>query len=187
MDLLSGLGLVGLGWGMFSSAEASSDRKSVASAQAASVAETAAHNADVSRYDAAVTREDALRLETATGLQVHDFIEQAGALLGHQASSYGASGVAISGSAKRVIKKTRRDLAKREEIIRFNGLTAAKAKESLAKRYELLADYGLRDAASQAYQIELAGAAEASAIQSKGIGDALFGLYNIGSESGWFS
>ncbi len=179
------LGIAGLVSNIFASDKASSATQDAANVNAAATAAAGAANAKISRYDALVAREDALFQETATGLEVSDFLKQANALVGTQRAGYGKAGVALTGSAKTVIGETIKESARRAEIIRFNGLTAAEAKRSLAKRYDMLAESGLRDAAAQSFSIARAGAAEANAIKIKGLADTMSGLYKM-SEGGAF-
>ena len=179
------LGIVGIGAGMWASNNAANAAQDNANAQAAANAVAAANNSAISRYDALVARQDALYAETSTGDDVREFLRQANQLVSAQKTNFAKSGVTMTGSAKTVTDFTRRELARRTEIIRFNGLTAAQAKLSLAKRYDMLAESGLRDAAAQSFQIQQAGAAASNAARINGFAATMNGLYRM-SEGGAF-
>jgi hypothetical protein len=143
-------------------------------------------NKEISLYDASVAEKDAYYEEQATALELALHYRQVEQVLGTQAARYAKSGVVISSdSPLDTMMQTVSDGIRDAEIIANNGLTAAARKRSLAARYRLLAEKGLRDAAAQAHLLEKAGAAEKTGYMYSAFGKLAEGVYNISYQLGY--
>ena len=143
--------------GIYSSIEQSKAAKEAGKRGAAAELSAAEANRALSYYDASVAEKDALEIEYQMGVALEVHKQTVDALLSSQRARYAKSGVVTSaGSALVVSQKTASDAHKDADIILYNGQTAAERTRSLALRYRMLGDAGLRDAAAQASMIESA-------------------------------
>jgi len=144
------LSVIGLGLSLYGASQQSSAANDAANANAAAIAQTAAHNAAISRGDAAVAHKGAQEHWFKTNRELSQARQTADNFLAAQRTNYAKSGVAIStGTPTEVFNRTAREFMKDEQIIRYEGLKKIQTAESLADRFENLAAYGLRDAAAQ--------------------------------------
>jgi hypothetical protein len=182
-SVIAGVGSIAMG--LLQGSESSDVVEEQGELQAAAVRETAAHNAEISRYDAKVMREQATNIKYQTAVQLKQHYQNLDRILKGQRQAYGNMGVVSNtGSALRVQTETARAGKADANMIMFNGVTAEKAALSRADRYIKLADYGLRDAAAEAYYIEKSAAQTSSNIQWESYSNAAIGAFDLLSE--WF-
>lgn len=137
------------GLSLYSSFSSASAAKSQASQQVAYNTETAQANAALSRYDANVSRLAAYQVRAAESQAIKLHRENVNKYLSAQKTKYAKSGVLVdSGSAAEVAAKTIADGKADEYTIRNEYNNKALSYESLATRYDMLAESGLRDAAT---------------------------------------
>ncbi len=178
-------GLIGAGLSIYSKTKEADAVEDQAKAQADAVASSAAANAKISRYDATVAEKDALEVELQAGIALRQHKKKIASLLSSQRAGYGAAGVAINtGSALEVMADTAAEGARDAEMIMYNGQTNAERQRSLAKRYRMLADSGLRDAAAQAALIEDAGDYTSKALQISALSEGITKAFSIYDERG---
>jgi len=183
-SILQGIGIAASLYGASQQSSAAQDQ---ASTQAASIRETAAHNAAISRYDAYVSRGEAQEAWLKTNTELSQMRQQGDLFLSTQKARYGKSGVAVStGTPLETMSRTQGEFLEDERTIAYEGLKDIKRAESLASRYDMLADYGLRDAAAQASLTIQAGNDASNAAWISGINQASQTTYQMGSQSGWW-
>lgn len=145
-------------------------------------ARSAEDNARVSRYDASVALDKAHSLEQVAMIDLKLQYQNIGRFLGTARAGYAARGVKVgTGSPLNVqIESLKAGLEDASRII-YNGNTAAHEARSLADRYMLLAEVGLRDAAAQGSLIRAAAGVQASNMMWQGAANALSGIASIAS------
>lgn len=169
-------------WSSSKEADALEDR---ADDQADAINSTAAYNKKISDYDVSVAEKDALEIEVQAGLGLQQHKANVRRIISTQRSSYAASGVAMNvGTPVDVMAHTAAEGAKDAEVIRYNGQTKKERQLSLAARYKLLGEGGLRDAAAQATLIQEAGEYESQAMRIDAISDAVTNAFNYYEEMG---
>lgn len=135
-------------------------------------------NKELSLYDADVARKIGINRRFEYEAKAGLMYNKMQTLLSQQRTRYAKSGVALkSGSPVDVLEKTTKDAAKDIMNVKYAGRSAKAAADSLASRYELLAEKGLRDAAAQASLIQEAAADKVDAIQWGQIGTAVSNIY----------
>lgn len=181
------LGLIGVGlqaYGAYKSSEAAEDQ---AETQAANIQEVAAHNAAISRFDAAITRQAAGEVWFKTNREVDQFHQSADAFLATQRTRFAKSGVAVKeGTPIEVMNRTIDEFKEDEKIIKYEGLKEIERLEDSAKRYDLLSDFGLRDASAAASLVLAAGQDRADAYKIEGVTQAASQLYDVGYNQKWW-
>lgn len=144
-------------------------------------------NKEISLYDAEVARRIGLQKKFEADAQAGLMYNNLQKLLAAQRTRYGKAGVALkAGSPVDVMEQTTIDAAKDIMNIKYKGQSAKASADSLAERYKLLADKGLRDAAAQASLIEDAAADTVEALKWKQYGTAVGDIYTLGKEYSWF-
>ena len=182
--ILAGASIVG---GLFSSKMQADAQQKVANAEAAERERVAKVNADLSLYDASVVRQEARQIRHQYITQLKDHFLLSNRLIERQKARFAKSGVVVgTGTPLEVMSDTARIAAIDGERIRYNGENAVQHRLSLAKRYEMLAEAGLRDASFAAQQIRDAGDYRASATRISGLTRALSGIYGLGVEYNWW-
>ena len=136
-----------------------------ANAQAAEQQRVAQANRELSLLDAETARYTGLNrrfeADASAGLAYVNMQK----LLAAQRTRFAKSGVVISkGSPVDIMEETTKAAAMDIMNIKYKGRSAKAEADSLAKRYELLAEKGLRDAAAQASLIQSAAADNVDAI-----------------------
>ncbi len=174
------LSIGGAAAGLFSSIGASGAASDTAHANAKAAKAAAKANAEISEYDATVAEKDAIAAEFQAGVAFQQHQTKVDSLLSNQRARYAKSGVVVNaGTPLEVMVKTAGDAAKDAELIKYNGLTKAQRYRSLASRYRMLADAGLRDAAMQAANIEEAGEYESRGYLMTGFANAFSDVSDI--------
>jgi len=182
--ILSAVGIGASLWGASQQADAASD---AANASAASQQEVAAHNAAISRYDAYVARGEAQEAWLKTNTELAQARQQGDLFLSTQKARYGKAGVAVgTGTPLDTMARTQDEFLEDERTIAYEGMKDIMRAESLATRYDQLAEYGLRDAAAQASLTIQAGQDSSNAAWISGITQASQMTYQMGSNSGWW-
>ncbi|WP_028313219.1 hypothetical protein [Desulfatibacillum aliphaticivorans] len=177
------ISLIGQGLGLFSSLMAGGAAESAGKAQAAAIVQAAEANAEISRYDAEVAREDAKEAVFQTSVAVELSAKTMDKILGQQKARFAKSGVMVNtGTPLEVMAQTAVDAATDTELTKYNGLKTRDRQLALAKRYEMMADAGLADAAAQAYAIESAASDRASGYLMTGVTNAASFVF----EQDWF-
>lgn len=185
--LSTGLQLAGLGVSLYSSYQSSKSAKDYGRDVAADNIRVAKDNAAISRYDASVAVETANNIFNNYNTELRLHYENLDAFLGKQKTGYAKGGVRVgSGSALEVQAKSAAAGQRDAQRIRYNGQTAREAALDTAKRYNLLAEKGMRDGANQAAIIESAYEAKAQNALWSGVGNAATSLYRIGSQEDWW-
>ena len=182
--IMQGAGIV-MDWVAGNDAEKATKKQ--ADRQADEVERVAQANRDISLYDAAVARrmgiQQRFEYEAQAGLMYKDMQ----ALLASQRTRYAKSGVALkSGSPVDVMEETLTNAGSDIMNIKYKGTTAKAKADSLAARYKLLADKGLRDAAAQASLIEEAASDQVDALKWQKYTGTLGKVYTVGKEYEWF-
>jgi hypothetical protein len=172
------VGLAGIGLSLWQGNEQADAIEDRGEAQAAEENRAAAANAALSHEDARITRVEAFQVEQATGNKIHNFLEMADRTFSTARRNFARSGV-VGATVDVVLDDIRRHTGYQHEIIRSNGEKAKQAKLELAKRYEQLADAGLREGAAAASLYEQAAASEASATRWNTWGTALQDGYKL--------
>lgn len=181
------LSLVGIGASIYGASQQSSAAQSQANAQAASIAETARHNSEISKYDASVARDEAQEAWLKTNQELSQQRQQGDFFLSTQRARYGKSGIAVgTGTPLEVMARTADEFLEDERTIAYEGLKDVKRAESLATRYDSLADFGLRDASVAASLAIQAGQDRSNAAIIGGISQVASQSYQYGSNAGWW-
>jgi len=181
------LQVAGIGLGAYSSFKQSQAVEDRSQRQAQEVKDTSEFNRMLSLYDASISEKEAQQqiYKTNVALKIH--MKNTANLISSQRARYAKAGVAPgTGTPLDVQADTAAAAARDGQMILFNGLTAAERKRDLAKRFRLLADEGLRDAAAKASMIEEAGAAESKMYQLETFGRVAEGVYTLGDQLDWF-
>ena len=161
--------------------------KDAAKRQAKELKRVAKANKEISLRDAAVARRigmtQRLELDAKAGLMYKNMNR----LLAQQRTRYAKSGVAISrGTPVDVMEQTVIEVGNDIHNIKYKGQSARARAESLAQRYELLTEHGMKDAAAQASLIKEAASDMADVYSWKKWGQAASDVYSLGQEFGWF-
>lgn len=173
--------------GFFSDSDAEDATKDAASRQADEYERVALANREISLYDAAVARRIGVRQRFEKHAKAGLMYKDLNKLLATQRTRYAKSGVAISkGTPVDVMEQTLIEGARDIMNVKYEGQSAKARADSLAKRYKLLADKGLRDAAAQASLLEEAAEDTADAMQWDKYGKLVGNVYDIGKNYGWF-
>lgn len=181
------LSIIGIGASLYGSHQSASAANDQASAQAASIRETAAHNAAISKYDALVARGEAQEAALKTNKELAQHRRYGDLFLSSQRARYGKSGVAVgTGTPLEVMALTQDEFLEDERIIAYEGLKDIQRAGSLARRYDALAEAGLRDAAAQASLTIRAGRDRSNASLIQGVSQVAQQTYQLGSNSGWW-
>lgn len=179
MDIGTVATIVSVGSSLLGGSAASDQAK----AQAKAIKKAAKENAKISRYDSAVAEKDAQAIYNRTVAEFEQHYSNVNKLISVQKTKYAKSGVSIGeGSPMDVIANTAKRGYLDGQTLLNNGKNAVERKKSLAQRYEMLADAGLRDAAAAASNIRDAGADQALSYNLQAVGTALD--YAISEE--WF-
>lgn len=158
-----------------------------ANKQAAEYKASAEANAEISRYDAAVNYQTAIEQSFVTKNNVAKHRRQVDAFMSTQRARIGKSGVAVDTGTPIEVAEYSLDNARRDEyIIRREGRKKTQALQSLANRYEMLAEKGLREGASYASLTMKAAEDESDMALYEGIAGALDKTYDIGETFGWW-
>lgn len=181
------VGAAGIGISLFSSKKQSDAAKKVSRQQAENIEKAAAENRKLSLYDASVAMEAAGNERVAMGFKLRQHLEYVNKFLGAQRTRFAKSGVVTTtGSPASVMRETIEKGIEDYQTLRYEGLKAIKQNKSLAKRYRMLADAGMRDAAAQASVVRAEGKAASSAYMLSGISTGLQQIYSLGSDQGWW-
>jgi len=133
-------------WGSKKESDSVTD---TANRQAAEYTATAEANKLISDYDAKITLQAAIEQEYTTNQAVARHRDQVDQFMGAQRARFSKSGVAVGkGSALEVQEYSLDEARSQEMVIRREGQKKAQSLRSLADRYTMLGEKGLRDAAS---------------------------------------
>lgn len=147
----------------------------------------AKENAKLSRYDADVARESALQIRNRTERNKELYYQQMDRTLASQKNAFANRGVIVgTGSPLDIQVETARAMTRDAEIMVNNGNTAMKQALSLADRYEMLAEAGLREAAGAAYLIREQADMAADNIRWDRYSTGISNLYDVGKDWGWW-
>lgn len=182
-----GVSLVSTGLDLWNSSKQSDAADDYGRDAAAATKAAAEANANISRYDASVAEKTAASIKFRTEEEIRQQLETVDLVLSKQRTGYSKRGVVAStGTALDVqvetFKKGMQDL----QMIKYNGKTAEQEAKSLAERYRMLADAGLRDSAAQASLIESAWSQRADNIQTSGWANFAVGVNDFGTQMGWW-
>lgn len=178
---------VGIAASIYGASQQSSAAQNQANAQAASIAETAAHNAAISGYDAYVARGEAQEAALKTNQELAQHRQLGDFFLGSQVTRFAKSGVATgTGTPLETMARTQDEFLEDEKTIMYEGLKDVQRAESLASRYDMLAEGGLRDAAAQATLVQQAGQDRSNAALIGGVSQVASQTYQLGSNAGWW-
>jgi hypothetical protein len=183
----TGLQIGGAIAGGVASYNAASAAEDQADAQAAELQRVAKENAKISRYDATVAEEQARAEYDTTVAEFKKHYFDVNKLLAEQKTRFAKGGVAGgTGTPLSVRGNTAKRAYEDGQILLHNGENAVQRQKSLAKRYRMLADAGLRDSAAQASMIRDAGTDAATSYYVSGATNLLNDMYKIGDSFGWF-
>jgi hypothetical protein len=172
------------GYASYSAAEAAKDQSKE---QAAEYQRVAKENSKISMYDASVAEENARAEYDTTVSEFKKHYFDVNKLLAEQKTKYVKGGVSGStGTPLTVRGNTSKRAYEDGQILLHNGENAVNRHKTLAKRYRMLADAGLRDGAAQAAMIRDAGSDIATSYYVSGVTTALNDMYKIGDSFGWF-
>jgi len=147
----------------------------------------AKENAKLSRYDAEVAREHALNLRNQTERNKELYYINLDKLLGKQKNAFADRGVIVgTGTPLDVQVQSARAMARDAEIMVNNGNTAIEQARSLATRYEMLAEAGLREGAGAASLIRTQADNAADNIRWERYASGLTSTYDMGKKWGWW-
>jgi len=187
IDIGSALSIASFGLNVYSAVTGAKAAKEQAKEQSAQVVQSAEQNRQISLRDAGVAEKDAMALEVSAGLALRSHLKSAERLVSYQRAKFAKAGVAVgTGTPLEVVAQTAGELAFDAEVLRYEGQTRADRARSLAQRYRMLADAGLRDAAAQAALIEDAGQERSTAYLLSGAAKAVGQGYDIGKGFGWW-
>lgn len=172
---------------IFGNVKKGDESKKIAEQNAEAIRQQAENNKQVSLYDASVAEAQARELYKRNQLELNSFIQQGNAFLGQQKARISKSGVAVgTGSALTVYAKSAYEIQKDVNIIKYNGQSAISRAKSLARRYKILAELGLRDAAAQASIMEETGALAQQESYFKAISSGLNSLSELNQKYNFF-
>jgi hypothetical protein len=181
------LDIGGKAFDVYGEMEKAKDAEQTAERQADEIKRAAEANKEISLYDASVMRKDAVAFEQAAAHALGIHMQRVDKVLGAASARLGKAGVVTTtGSAldlqERIIAEGSRDAV----TLMNNGMTGYQRRLSAARRYELLAEKGLRDAAAHASLIERAGHDEQIGHywSAAGRGAELFDT--LGRSEGWW-
>lgn len=198
-DAVGGLFEGGAGWvgdvisiggqalGIYSEYQKGEDADKTAERQADEVKRAAEANRQISLYDTSVAAADAWAYEQAAADAISMHMLRVDKVLGAATARLGKTGVVTTkGSAldlqERIITEGARDAL----TLMHNGRTGYERRLSAARRYELLAEKGLRDAAAHASLIEQAGRSEQIGHYWSAAGRGAELLDTLGKTEGWW-
>jgi phage regulator Rha-like protein len=171
----------------YSSMRKADDLKKQSKAEQRELERVAKDNAELSRLDAANAYETANRLLTKYNVELAQHYRGMDRLLSAQRKSYADGGVRVgTGTPLQVQAQTAFEAEKDALMIRYNGMTARERAIDAAKKYEMLADKGLRDAANQASIIEDAYNTSINNAQYAGYVNAATSVYDFGVKENWW-
>lgn len=171
-------------YGSYSAAQAAEDQ---AKDQAAEYQRAAKANSKISHYDAQVAEENAKAEYETTVAEFKKHYFDVNKLLSTQRTRFAKAGVAGgTGTPLTVAGNTAKRAYTDGQIILHNGENAIQRQKSLAKRYRMLADAGLRDAAAQSAMIRDAGSDAATSYYVTGLTNLFDNTYNIMDTMGLF-
>lgn len=174
------IGWAGIAIDAFGSYKQSEAAEKRGDEQATAIRETAAANAEISYYDAAIAEREGNAALFSSMVELRNHRVTVDKLMGSMKAKMGKSGAVVGkGSSLDVMARTAGEAARDAEIIRYNGQTKAQRYRSMAVRYRKLAQAGLRDAALTASLQEEAATATSTAIRIGGIADTLKGIYKL--------
>jgi hypothetical protein len=184
MDIFSGISAA---VSLFSAFKSKEDTEDNAEANASEVERAAQANREISLYDAQVAEEAAQQESFKSGVEMLYNADKVDKFLSTQKAAYSTTGISLSSvSAQEVMRESRVKAVVDMELVKWNGQKAYEAKRDLARRYRLLADKGLRDAAASATLILEAGKDEATGNYLKGVSNALPAIKSFGDSAGWW-
>ena len=155
--------------------------------QAEEIERVALANREISLSDAAVAKRIGIKNRFEKHAKAGLMYKSLNKLMASQRTRYAKSGVAIGeGTPVDVMEQTLIDGAKDIMNVKYEGQSAKAKADSLAKRYKLLADKGLRDAAAQASLIEEAAEDTQDAMRWDKYGKLAGNIFNIGKNYEWF-
>jgi hypothetical protein len=173
--------------GIYGEMQKAKDAEKTAKSQADEVERAAQANKEISLYDASVAAKDAIAFEQAAADGLASHMLRVDKVLGAAQARLGKAGVALTqGSAldvqERIIAEGSRDAV----TLMHNGRTGYERRISAARRYELLAEKGLRDAAAHASLIEDAGRSEQIRHYWSAAGRGAEFFDTLGRTEGWW-
>lgn len=181
------LSIGGAAAGLWASKEKSDAIEESAKDRASQIKSDAKANAALSRYDAAVVRGEASETFKAYQVKLNRAYRIMNMRLGSQRTQIAKSGaVSDTGSGLKLQEETLAESYKDIEIMRYNGSKAVDRIRNLAKRYDKLAEKGLRESAVYASSIMDAASNAAEANLITGIGNFGTQVSQIGTEYGWW-
>jgi hypothetical protein len=188
MSWLGGaLQLGGAALGLIGSHNAAESAKDQAKDQAKEYKRAAEANSKISRYDAEVAENNALAEHAATVAQFKKHYYDTNRLLASQRASFAKAGVSVgTGTPVNVFGDTARRAYEDGQTILHEGQNAVERFKSQAKRFRMLADSGLRDAAAQASLLRSAASDRATGYYIQGATTFASNLYNFDNEFGIF-
>lgn len=173
--------------GAWASKEKSDAIEDQAKDQAAAVKADAKANAALSRYDASVVRSQAEETFKAYQLKLNRAYRMVDTALGTQRTQLGKAGVVgDTGSGIKLQQETVREAYQDIEIMRYNGRKAVDRIESLAKKYDLMAEKGLRESTVYASSILEAGSNLAQASLMEGIANFGTQIAEVSDKYDWW-
>ena len=155
---------------IFSDFKAADEAKDIGKKQAKAVQQAAKDNAELSLYDAEVAEKAAMEAAKSSqrALVLHGRVSRQ--LLGIVKTKFAKSGAIVTtGTPVDVYNQTSSRLAEDMKIVEYEGKKAVQQRLSLAERYRLLADKGLRDGVAAANLIEDTAKFESEAFTLGGI------------------
>lgn len=181
------ISLGGTALDVYGNIKTSKDLKKSGKDQAKLVKEAAANNAEISHYDAGVAMEAAQRLRIKSERDFSLQWQNLEKLLAGQSVAFAARGVRVGeGTPLDVMAETGRAGMTDAMIVYNENRTAAEREESLARRYNMLADKGLREASNEAYAIEDAANQKSENILWEAGSKGLAGIYDFGDKNNWW-
>jgi len=173
--------------GLYGNKKAGDSAKDQAKDQAKENKRAAEANAKISRYDAEVAESNALAEHTATVAQFKKHYYDVNKLLATQRASFAKAGVSVgTGTPLSVFGDTARRAYEDGQTVLHEGENAVERFKSQAKRFRMLADSGLRDAAAQSSLLRSAASDRATGYYIQGATSFASNLYNFDKEFGIF-
>jgi hypothetical protein len=182
--VLQGAGTV---LGFMSDSDAEDAAEDAADRQADEYQRVALANSEISLYDAAVAKRIGVKQRFEKNAKAGLMYKDLNKFMASQRTRYAKSGVAISkGTPVDVMEQTLIEGARDIMNVKYEGQSAKAKADSLAKRYKLLADKGLRDSAAQASLIEEAANDTVDAMKWNKYGKLATNVYDVGKNFEWF-
>jgi len=159
------VGLAGTVLGYFGSEDEKKAVSKAADRQEAELIRVAMANKEISLYDANAARNIGITRRFEADAEAGIMYNNMQKLLSAQRVRFAKSGVALKmGTPVDVMERTTRAAAKDIMNIKYKGRSAKAEADSLAQRYKLLGDKGMRDSAATASLIQEAAADKEDAI-----------------------